>query len=277
MSQTVESGVVVGLIGGRGSMGRWLEQRLVHAGCRVLVADVCEGPVKPEFVADCQIIVVAVPISAVEEVMAEIGPYTRPDGLVMDIASLKEAPLAAMLKHARGEVVGCHPLCGPTVDQLEDQIVFLCEGRGERWRGWVERFWESQGARVVEIAPERHDRLMAVVQSLRHLLLYGLGDGLRQLGFDLNDLELAGPRFRSLMELLQRQVEQPPSLYAELALGNPHVAQALEALTLGFEDVKSTLARRDRRGLEETMARVEGWSRALVEPEAPRPRSASSG
>jgi prephenate dehydrogenase len=250
-------------------MGRWLERRLLRYGCRVLIADAQLGPLTPEFVAGCQVLALAVPIGAVEEVMAQVGPHTPAGGLVMDIASLKQASLSSMLAHARGEVVGCHPLCGPATVSLKDQTVFLCPGRGERWLAWAREFWARQGARVVEIAPERHDRLMATVQTMRHLLLYGLGEGLRRLDFDAHDLELAGPWFRSLVDLLKRQVRQPPSLYAELALQNPHAGEAVQALELGLAELEALLARGNRQGLEQAMARVSAWAEELGQPVLP--------
>jgi prephenate dehydrogenase len=260
-------GVVVGIVGGRGAMGRWLERRLLRYGCRVLIADAKQGPLTPEFVAGCQVLVLAVPIGAVEEVMALAGPHTPAGGLVMDIASLKAAPLGSMLAHARGEVVGCHPLCGPATVSLKDQTVFLCPGRGGRWLEWVREFWSRQGARVVEMEPDRHDRLMAAVQTTRHFLLFGLGEALRRLDFSGQDLELAGPWFRSLVDLLKHQVRQPPALYAELALGNPHAGEALQALELGLAELESCLARGNRAGLEQAMARVAAWTQALGKPE----------
>jgi prephenate dehydrogenase len=259
-------GVVVGIIGGRGAMGRWLERRLLRYGCRVLVADAKLGPVSPEFVAGCQVLVLAVPIGAAEEVMALVGPHTPKNGLVMDIASLKQAPLKSMLAHARGEVVGCHPLCGPATVSLKDQTVFLCPGRGGRWLGWVREFWARQGANVVELEPTRHDRLMARVQTLRHLLLFGLGDALRRLDFSGEEMDLAGPWFRALVELLGRQARQPPALYAELALHNPHAGEALQALQLGLAELEDCLARGNRAGLEEAMARVAAWVEGLGKP-----------
>ncbi len=267
------SGVVVGIIGGLGRMGRWLESRLTKAGCRVLIADASLGPVRPEMAAGCQVLMLAVPARAVEEVMAQVGPWTRPDGLVMDITSLKAVPLASMLAHARGEVVGCHPLFGPGARSARGQAVFVCPGRGERWLRWVEEFWGREGARVARIEPERHDRLMARVQSLRHLLLYGLGGALKDLGFTAEDLDLAGPWFQGLMDILKHQARQPAGLYAELALGNPHAPAALAALLANLDKLAQRLEQGDRQGLEELCASAGQWAREL---EAAAPDSDSS-
>lgn len=232
------------VIGGRGRMGAWWARALRLAGCEVLIADARDGAITPDMVAECPVVVLAVPVSRVEEVMRHIGPHTRDDGLVMDICSLKEAPLSSMLAHAQGEVVGAHPLFGPTAEGLDGQLVFVCPGRGERWERWVQGFLQDRGARVVEMDPARHDRLMAQVQSLRHLWLVCLGRALTRLGYDpQRDLAFSGPWFNDLIDMLTHQCRQPAELYCELATHNPAVPQAAEALRQAAGEVLGSLAR----------------------------------
>ena len=55
----------------------------------------------------------SVPIHRTEEIIREIGPAVRKGGLLMDLTSLKKAPVEAMLKYSGAEVLGVHPLFGP--------------------------------------------------------------------------------------------------------------------------------------------------------------------
>lgn len=247
--------ITVGVIGGRGRMGGLLVRLLEEAGQRTLVMDVADGSFQPEQAAQCLVLILAVPVQAIEEVMQAVGPYTRTDGAVIDIASLKEAPLQNMLAHARGEVVGSHPLFGPSCDPA-GQNVFVCQGRGEVWASWWRGLWEKAGANVVEISPSRHDRLMAQVQTLRHLLVSSLGLALESLGFDpQEDLPLAGPWFGSLWQLLDNQAAQPAGLYTDLALANPHAAEAVRALGQAVEETGRCLERKDRFNLARLLDR----------------------
>lgn len=251
---------LVGIIGGQGRMGRWLKTRLEEDGHEVRTADRGHGPPLRELAAACPVLVLAVPIPAVGEVMAQIGPHTRPDGVVLDIASLKEAPLRAMLAHARGEVLGGHPLCGPTAPSLAGQLFFLCPGRGGRWLAWLKAWLEKNGAKVVEMEAAAHDRLMAQVQTLRHMLLLGLGRTLMKVGFDFSrDLPLAGPWFGSLVGLLEHQGEQPGELYADLALHNPAAPRVLAALAQTLARIAELTAAGDRQGLVEMMDQVRDY------------------
>jgi len=241
--------ITVGVIGGKGRMGGLLVRLLKEAGLRPQIMDIRDGSFAPETAAQCLVLILAVPVPAFEEVMRAVGPYTRRDGAVIDIASLKEAPLEIMLKHTRGEVVGSHPLFGPSCEP-DGQTVFICPGRGKVWASWWRSLWKRAGARVTEISPSRHDRLMAQVQTLRHLMVGSLGLVLRDMGFDPEqDLPLAGPWFASLWSLLENQAAQPAGLYADLAVANPHSAEAVKALSRAVSELGGKLEDHDHEGL----------------------------
>ncbi len=247
--------ITVGVIGGKGRMGSLLVRLLKESGQRPMVMDLADGSFQPEKAAQCLVLLLAVPVQAIEDVMKAVGPYTRTDGAVIDIASLKEAPLKAMLAHARGEVVGSHPLFGPTCDPV-GQTVFICQERGDMWASWWRGLWKRAGANVVEISPSRHDRLMAQVQTMRHLLIASLGLTLESLGFDpTKDLPLAGPWFGSLWELMENQAAQPAGLYADLALANPHAGEAVRALGQALEDTGRCLEQKDHVNLARLLDR----------------------
>lgn len=271
------SGPRVGIIGGRGRMGRWLGGRLRQGGHEVLVADAGQEHLLPEIAAACPVLVLAVPIPAVAVVMERVGPFTRPDGVVLDIASLKAEPLRLMLHEARGEVIGTHPLFGPSAPSLQGQLVFLCPGRGRRWLGWLRGWLEQGGAQAVEMEALAHDRLMAQVQSLRHMLLLGLGQALMEAGFDFaRDLPLAGPWFSSLAGLLQQQARQPAELYADLALNNPAALPVVRALAESLTRAAACLAAGDRAGLVAMLDQVSAFVNGGGDAEKSEPQGEQS-
>jgi len=264
----------IGIIGGKGRMGRLIARRLKAFGFKVLIADASGGPWSGELAAQCPILILAVPIAAVEKVMEKIGPYTQEDGVVVDICSLKTGPMAAMLDQARGEVVGAHPLFGPSIRQLKGQVVFLCPGRGRVWVDRFESWLGDRGLRVVVTTPEHHDRLMARVQTLRHILLAAFGRALIGLDGDLPaDPSLGGPWFHKLVKMLNHQCRQPVELYADLALNNPEAKTVIGALSRSLEDLARPLAAGNRRGFEDCLREVEEFfvrGNSTIEYLAPR-------
>ena len=203
-------------------MGRLFAHLFSEAGYPVSIGDDQDGPVNWEKHAQNDVVILAVPLGAVKQVVRHLGPFTKPDGLVIDISSLKQAPVEAMMQYCQGEVIGCHPLFGPSVESLDRQTIFLSSVRSTRWIEWLRSFFEEQGARLVDIDPEEHDRLMATVQSLRHLVLICFGRSLMKLKFDLaTNLPISGEWFPLLVEMMNRQFQQPAELYTDMALENP--------------------------------------------------------
>lgn len=253
------SGFKACVVGGRGRMGAWFARRLAASGWRTAIADTADGPLRPQAVSGCQLVLLAVPLPALGRALAAVAPFIPADALLADLCSLKAAPLEMMLKSFPGQVLGLHPLFGPTAPGLAGQTVFVCPGRPGPLARHLAIWLEGQGALLAEIDPRRHDRLMALTQSLRHLLLAGLGRALAAQGFDPADLAMAGPWFNQLWELLVRQCRQPGALYADLALANPAAAPAAESLAEVLGEMARQVAQGDWNGLAGGLDSVAAW------------------
>src|SRR5690606_11897810 len=121
--------VTVAIIGGKGGMGRTMARLFGDLGHAVMIADVDTELSATEAASLADAVAVSVPISVTEQVIREVGPHVREDALLMDVTSLKEAPLAAMLESTRASVVGTHPMFGPNMHSLQGQRFVVCPGR----------------------------------------------------------------------------------------------------------------------------------------------------
>ena len=237
----------IGIIGGLGRMGRLFHRFFEEEGYTVRIADTRTDAGLPGEIPECDVLVLAVPIPSMNHVIRRIGPYTKEDGTVIDIASVKKEPVRTMLEHCRGEVIGCHPLFGPDTPSLEGRTVFVCPGRPGSRRSWFESFLKRRGAVVVHIEPEKHDRTMAVVQGLRQLLLFCFGRTLLQLDLDtVSDPAVGGPWFQTLIDLLAHQLEQPPDIYADIALQNTDVGSVFKRFSDNVEAMSASVESGDR-------------------------------
>jgi len=196
----------------------------------------------------------AVPAPAVEEVMKAIGAFIRPDALVMDISSVKKRPIDFMLKYSQSEVIGAHPLFGPTANSLAGQLFFLCPARTEKWVYALKKFLEGYGSEVVEIDPDQHNRLMACFQTLRHIMLAALGRTVVRMGYHSgSQTSLAGVWFNQLLAILHTQSQQPGDLYADIAIENPHSCETRKVFQESLRSLVDSIANRDRDSLIEAM------------------------
>ena len=242
--------VTIALIGGSGQMGRWFQRFFTGQGVTVLSADVDTRETPQEVAARADVVILSVPIPKVVAIAAELAPHLRPEAALMDITSVKQRPLDAMLKAFPGEVVGTHPLFGPKEKSIEGRTVVLCPGRGERWLNWLKDLLERAGARVKVTSATEHDRLMAVVQGLSHFVLIALEKSIRQLGVSPQDLEdYSTPTFATLHRLARRLLSQDAPLYACIQLANPANRPALRALDDAVADILYFIQRQNADGL----------------------------
>jgi prephenate dehydrogenase len=240
----------IALIGGHGQMGQWFQRFFESQNLSVLVADVRTHQTSQEVAAQADVVIISVPINKVSEVAGEVAPHLKPDAALVDLTSVKQRPMAAMMAAFPGEVVGTHPLFGPREKSIEGQTIVLCQGRGEHWFNWLQDLLTQAGARVkITTAPE-HDRVMAVVQGLAHFMLIAFGAVIRDLGVSLEDLEeFSTPTFSTLHNLTRRLLSQDPRLYACIQLQNPANRIALRALEDAVADILYFIQRQDADGL----------------------------
>ncbi len=213
----------VGIIGGTGGIGQWFSRFFVGQGYPVLVSGRTRGPSLSEITRDCPVVIVAVPIGVTCEVIRKIGPLMKSGSLLMDMTSLKQEPVRAMLEACSSEVIGLHPLFGPGEPSMSGQNIVICPARGEKWLPWVRELLSKNGARLVEASPERHDQIMAVVQGFNHLETILMGLVLQEAGLEPEVLEqFSTPALRTKMRLVEK-VFSHPALYAEIITLNPAV------------------------------------------------------
>jgi prephenate dehydrogenase len=171
----------IGVVG-CGSFGRLLLSSLApFADLTCYDADIAtlrdiEQPIALDWasVAAADIVVLAVPVQAIEGALRAIAPHLRRSTLVVDVCSVKLGPLAAMqrLLPADCEILGTHPLFGPQSARhgLRGSGIALVPVRGRKWRRVAAFLKCVLGLDVVVTTAERHDRDMAYVQGLTHML-----------------------------------------------------------------------------------------------------------
>ena len=213
---------LLGIIGGAGRMGRWFKRAFEAEGYEVLIADRGTPLTGKDLARRCDVVFVSVPMSVFEEVVREVGPFLSPEQGLVDFCSLKKTQNEAMLSATKAEVVAAHPLFGPAEKDLSGLKVALWPSRGRRWYAWFKGFLEDQGAKTIEIDPESHDRIMAIVQVINHFMLLGLGRLMEESGLSLEDIKaLATPSFERQLEILSRFADQDPYLYGLIQFDNP--------------------------------------------------------
>ncbi len=186
---------------------------------------------------DAGIVVVATPVQTMETVLADLAPHLKPGTLALDVGSVKVKPARLMdaLLPDGVEIVCTHPLFGPQSarDGLTGLKIAVCPVRGER-HGCVAAFLaDTLGLSVIETTPDRHDRELAYVQGLTHLLAKTL------LEMRLEPFQLTTVTYDLLRQAIGYVEGDSPELFRAIEMENPFAAEARQAF---FDAVRRTEA-----------------------------------
>ena len=124
--------------------------------------------------AACDIVVLATPIRTLQALAEAIAPYIKPHGLVIDVGSVKIKP-ARWLVDALPPTVSIlctHPLFGPQSARkgIHDLEIVLCPVRVRHMNALTRFFGQTLDLKVSVATPEQHDKALAAVQGLTHLI-----------------------------------------------------------------------------------------------------------
>jgi len=257
------------IVGGTGETGSWFARYFKDRGFRVSVW----GPSGKVEVADklgvdfahhledevrkSDILLLSVPIKETVQVIEDLAPLMKPGGLLMDVTSLKSDPMKAMRECApQGvEVLGSHPMFGPTMRDIVGQTVILVpeEGRCERWLPIIKEIFEGGGANVEIVSADDHDEIMAVVQALTHFAYISVGATLKALNFDVSkSRKFMSPVYEIMIDFVGRILAQSPELYASIQ-ENPKARRVRETYINECLRLAEIADRGDICGFEEIM------------------------
>ena len=216
-------------------------------------------PTPADAVRDADLVVVCTPVGAIPQVLALIARELKPGAVVTDVGSTKRSIVTAGERLIVGDnvaFVGSHPMAGSERSGLDAATAGLLDGRlclvtpTDRTPAdavaRVEQFWQSLGMRVARANPADHDRLLADVSHLPHLLaaaIVALPDA--------RGLSFAGQGFRDLTRIAGGDA----GLWRDILMDNKEsVIRALDRLLANLRDYRTALQASDAGKIESLLA-----------------------
>lgn len=244
--------MIIGIIGGKGNMATWLKGFLRKNNSfhsfDIIISDIMSKLSNRDVVEKSDIIVFSVPIGKTVSVIEDALKYTRKGQMLMDLTSIKEPVVKAMLK-SDCEVLSIHPMFSHTIQDVRGQTVVMCKARIGAYTPMIEGMFIDCGANVKISTPEEHDRVMTVIQGLTHFELIVLGECFRKLGMDISKtLDFTSPIYKIRMDMVGRVLAQDPRLYAEIQVLNPYTMEALDVLMKSSEELFRIVQKKDVAG-----------------------------
>ena len=228
----------IGIIGGTGKMGKWFAQLFMKVGYEVLISGRTTPLTAIDIAKQCDVVVISVPIEKTIDVIKETGPLISKNGVMMDLTSIKSDPVSAMLEFSSAEVVGIHPLFGPSDIGREGLNIALCPGRGTRGFEWIRRLFTKEGFHTFCIEAKEHDKIMGLIQGVNHLSTIALAVCIQRAGFKTRDIiNLSTRTFTERLERIKDIIEQPTELFGSLLMQNPYAAEFVETYRKSVRDL----------------------------------------
>jgi len=180
-------------------------------------------------VSGSDIVLIAVPVAAIESTFKAIKHLITPDMLIMDVGSTKTDVVDSaqrVLGSLVGSFVPAHPIAGKEVSGVENADVNLYNGRqviftpmGRTLTAQLSRaesVWTALGCNVQSMSPEAHDAAFAAVSHLPHLLAFAM---MNSIGAQKNAddfLSLAGSGFRDFTRI----AASDPEMWHDIFIAN---------------------------------------------------------
>jgi prephenate dehydrogenase len=195
-------------------------------------------------VAGCDIVILAVPVDRMSAAIAELKPHLRAGTVVIDVGSVKIEPVGIMLAELPGdvEIIGSHPLFGPQSARngIAGLKIVLCPVRGDSWRRIAAFLRRVLALDVILTTPDTHDRDMAMVQGLTHLVAKIL------VRMEPMPGRMTTKSFELLMQATEMVRHDAPGVFHAIERANPHARVVRERFFAYAQEITQTL----ERGLE---------------------------
>jgi cyclohexadieny/prephenate dehydrogenase len=229
-------------------------------------AQACEG---------ADLVILCVPVGAMEAVAREIAPVLKPGAVVSDVGSVKRAVIDAVGPHLQDHTIfiPAHPLAGTEQSGPKSGFAELFDNR---WclltpvgapaeaTTTLRSFWEALGANVDEMDPDHHDLVLAVTSHTPHLIAYtmvGVADDLGRVT-DSEVVNFSAAGFRDFTRI----AASDPTMWRDVFLNNKEATlEILGRFTEELFALQRAIRQGDGDHLHDYFTRTRAIRRGIIE------------
>jgi prephenate dehydrogenase len=211
-------------------------------------------------VEGADLVFLATPVCSIAEVVATIAPHLSPGCIVTDGGSVKGALVTACepLMLPGTYFVGGHPIAGTEHAGVEASFADLYQGKrcivtptsrtDNIALQKVVAMWEATGSEVVLMAADKHDRVVAAISHLPHMVAYSLVNAVKGYNrFEENLLNYTAGGFRDFTRI----ASSDPVMWRDIALTNRDaIIEMMDTFTDYFARLRTLVTEGDGKGLE---------------------------
>jgi prephenate dehydrogenase len=213
-----------------------------------------------EGVKGADLVFLAVPVCSITGLLKEIAPFLTPGCIVTDGGSVKGKIVdncESMMPEGTF-FVGAHPIAGTEKSGVGASFSTLYYGKrciitptretcGTALEKVV-KMWEAAGSEVVIMGAEKHDRIVAAISHLPHMVAYTLVNAVE--GYDRFDegiLKYSAGGFRDFTRI----ASSDPVMWRDITLMNREgILETMDLYSRYFNQLRSLVEQGDGPGLE---------------------------
>ena len=198
-------------------------------------------------VIGADLVILCVPVGACGEVMARIAPHLKPGAILSDVGSTKGSVVrdVAPLLPAGVHFIPAHPMAGteytgpdsgfPTLFEGRYVILTPLDGTDPVALERIREFWRRCGSMIETMDPATHDKVVAIVSHLPHLIAFTICGTADDLSEETREsvLKFAASGFRDFTRIAGSDV----NMWRDVFLNNREAV--LEMLARFTEDAQA--------------------------------------
>ena len=249
-----EVGEIVGIGRGEENLRRAVELGVIDRYEHDAAAGVCGA----------DMVFLATPVCTIAPLLAQIAGSLAPGAVVTDGGSVKEEIVTECEKLIpQGcSFVGGHPIAGTEKSGVDASFSTLYKGKrcivtptdstDAKALARVVRMWEIAGSEVVLMDPVKHDKVVAAISHLPHMVAYSLVHAVADYdGCDERIIKYSAGGFRDFTRI----ASSDPAMWRDIALQNRSaVLEMMDFFSRKYAELRCLVANSDSAGLESYFA-----------------------
>lgn len=268
LSLALKQAAAVGEVVGYGRNRDNLEK-----GIEIGVLDRFESSIA-DAVKDADVIVVAVPLGAMQQVFAEIASAAPREAIITDVGSAKGSVVRAAMAEFGDSInrfVPGHPIAGNEQSGVEAGFATLYRGRrviltpiaqtDVTANARIDAMWRECGADIEYLSIEHHDKVLAATSHLPHMLAYALVHHLSNLNEHEEIFRYAAGGFRDFTRI----ASSDPVMWRDVCIANGDaVVDLIEQYQVELDRIANAIKTQDTDELLRLFGRAKSERDSLI-------------
>lgn len=217
-------------------------------------------------VKDADLVIIATPVASIARIVQEILPSLKSGAIITDVGSVKKSILdeiEGFLPSAIHFVAG-HPIAGtenagveaafPALFQNRNCIITPTEKTNKEALHKIKMLWETAGSHIVLMDALKHDKILAAVSHLPHMVAYSLVNAVADMkDFDENILNYSAGGFKDFTRI----ASSPPEMWRDICLLNKDaILDVIHRFQETLKKIETMIEKSDKEGLTKEFERA---------------------